>query len=327
VSPLNQLSWDNFRNTVFLRGQQRIHRVSDSPRVDIFADGVANRIGIWLDITAGATLPPELSALALITARTVCREGRDLLEVSTDTPSIQRQFYHFALAVAERLTVEHRPATEAVAMELQCFADLLAEKPLLGIERQIGLLGELLLLERLVDAGGPDILNSWVGPAGEPHDFRTQQREFEVKTTVSTRRVHTIHGTDQMLPSPACSLFLISVLLGPSGAAKGFSLTSKVSELTQRLGASPAHLIKFTDAVGTCGYRESDKAHYSRAFILRRPLAVVPVDSAFPAITRNAIQTALGSLASRVESIQYDVDVEGLEHEDGTPVFNAVFVV
>jgi hypothetical protein len=118
MSSLNQLSWDNFKNTVFLRGQQRIHRVSDSPRIDIFADGVANRIGIWLDAPAGATPPPELSALAFITARSVNREGRDLLEVSTDAPSILRQFYHFALAVAERLTVEHRPATgrDGVAM-------------------------------------------------------------------------------------------------------------------------------------------------------------------------------------------------------------------
>lgn len=325
MSPINQLSWDNFRTTVFLRGQQRLHRVSDSPRVDIFADGIANRIGIWLESAAGATPPPELSVLALITARTVNREGRDLLEVSTDTPSIQRQFYHFALAVAERLTVEHRPATEAVAMELQCFADLLAEKPLLGIERQIGLLGELLFLERLIAAKGTAIASAWVGPSGEPHDFRTESREFEVKTTVSTRRVHTIHGTDQMLASPGCSLFLVSVLLGPAGAAKGFSLASKVADLAQQLGASPAHLSRFTDALESCGYRELDKAHYSRAFILRRPQAVVPVDSAFPAITRTALQTALGPLASRIESIQYDVDVDGLEHEDGTPVFNAVF--
>src|SRR6185295_5802854 len=135
-------------------------------------------------------MPSELSALAFISARIVTKDSRELLEVSTDTPSIQRQFYHFALAVAERLTVERRPATEAVAMELQCFAELLAEKPLLGIERQIGLLGELLFLKRLLDAGEAAALSSWVGPSGEPHDFRTAQREFEVKTTVSTRRVH-----------------------------------------------------------------------------------------------------------------------------------------
>ena len=251
MSPLNQLSWDNFRNTVFLRGQQRVHRVADSPRVDVFGDGVANRIGIWLEVAPGTQTPPELSALAFITARTINREGRDLLEISTDTVSIQRQFYHFALAVAERLTVEHRPATEAVALELQCFAELLEEKPLLGIERQVGLLGELLFLERLIATARQRRAGLLGGPQGEPHDFRIEEREFEVKTTVSTRRVHTIHGTDQMVASKGCSLFLISVLLGPAGTAQGFSLAGKVSELAQRFAPVPADLARFTAAVGS----------------------------------------------------------------------------
>ena len=324
MSSLNQLSWDNFKNTVFLRGQQRVHRVADSPRVDVFGDGVSNRIGLWIEAAPGIQMPPELSALAFISARIVIKDGQELLEISTDTPSIQRQFYHFALAVAERLTVEHRPPTEAVALELQCFAELLEEKPLVGIERQIGLLGELLFLERLIDAFGQGALASWVGPSGEPHDFRTEGREFEVKTTVSTRRVHTIHGTDQMVASKGCSLFVISVLLGPAGSAKGVSLAGKVAELARRFVSVPADLIRFSTAIGACGYREADSGHYSRAFTLRRPLAVAAVDVAFPAITRQVIQTALGGLAPRVESVQYDVNIEGLEGEDGTPGFDAV---
>jgi hypothetical protein len=31
----------------------------------------------------------------------------------------------------------------------------------------------------------------------------------------------------------------------------------------------------------------------------------------------------LGPLATRVEALQYDVNVEGLEHEDGTVEFDA----
>jgi hypothetical protein len=51
---------------------------------------------------------------------------------------------------------------------------------------------------------------------------------------------------------------------------------------------------------------------------------LVHVDNNFPAITRPVIQTALGTLAARVESIQYDVNLEGLEHEDGTGAFAAI---
>jgi hypothetical protein len=53
-------------------------------------------------------------------------------------------------------------------------------------------------------------------------------------------------------------------------------------------------------------------------------MAVAAVDPAFPAISRQDIQTALGSRASRVGSVYYDVDIEGLGYEDGKPEFDAV---
>ena len=60
---------------------------------------------------------------------------------------------------------------------------------------------------------------------------------------------------------------------------------------------------------------------------MRRPLAVATVDATFPAITRHVVQTALGTLAPRVESVQYDVNIEGLEHEDGTPGFDSILLL
>lgn len=324
MSAAHQLSWENFRATVFIRGQQRVHRMVETPHIEVFGDGALNRIGIWLEIPVGAVTPPELSKLAFITTRTLNREGRELLEVATATPSLQRQFYHFAIAVAERVIVEKRPAAEAVSLELQCFTDLLEERPLLGTERQIGLLGELIFLERLIGKAGLGALEAWVGPAGEPHDFRLETAEFEVKTTVSTRRIHTIHGAEQLVPSKGCSLYLVSILLGPPGASKGFSLADKVSQLSNRFTPTSAQLAQFTTAVEACGFRNVDRVQYTRPFVLRRPLGLACVDKAFPAITRPTVQSALGPLASRIESLQYDVNVEGLEHEEGTAGFEAV---
>lgn len=324
MSPVNQLSWDNFRSTVFVRGQQRVHRMTDSPHIEIFGDGVLNRIGIWLEIPAGTPIPPELLKLALITTRTLSRQGRELLEIATATPSLHRQFYHFAVAVAERVIVDNRPPQDAVLLELRCFTDLLEEMPLLGIERQLGLLGELMFLERQVAQASLVALDSWVGPMGEPHDFRVDAREFEVKTTLSPRRIHTIHGPEQLVPSQGCDLYLVSILLGPPGMADGFSLGDKVTQLAALFGTVAARLTQFETSLETCGFRDADKGHYNRQFALRRPFGLAAVDSNFPAITRSTVQQALGHLAPRVESLQYDVDIEGLEHEDGTPAFEAV---
>ena len=235
------------------------------------------------------------------------------------------QFYHFAVAVSERILVERRPAIDAVLLELQCFAELLEEKPLLGVERQLGLIGELIVLERLIAKHGADGLNAWGGPQREPHDFRLGTVELEVKTTIRPQRVHTIHGVEQLVPSDGCSLFLISVLLGPSGNGDGFSLADKVQKVSSLLASAPARLQQFVAALETCGFRDVDRAHYTRRFALRRPIAVIAVDESFPAITRSTIQSILGQLAPRLDAIQYDVNVEGLEQEDGTAGFVAIF--
>jgi Putative PD-(D/E)XK family member, (DUF4420) len=315
------LSWENFRETVFLRGEQRVHRLVDVPILEVFGDGVGNRVGIWVDVPAATTVPQELQRLTAIEARVYVKDRRSILEIATSIPSLQRQFYHFANAVAERVSVENRAGLDAVRLELQCFIDLLEEKPLLGIEKQIGLIGELIFLQHLVTGGGIALLDSWVGPKAEPHDFRVEHREFEVKTTVAPHRIHTIHGTEQLVASKDCSLHLMSVLLGPPGASTGFSLASLVDSLSVRFGVESPRLTQFTDLLRASGFRSSDSQHYQREFTLRRPVAVIPIDEGFPTITRPMLQRALGRDAQRIEGLHYDMNVEGFEYEDGSPRF------
>jgi hypothetical protein len=319
------LSWDNFCSSIFIPGEQRVHRVSLAPLIEIFGDGIHKRIGLWLEVPLGTKVPDAIQKLAFIHAQTRKKKSLSLLELCATSPALHRHFYHFAVAVSERVLVEKRTPTEAALLELQSFAELLQEKPLLGIERQLGLLGELIVLERLLAKNGPKGLDSWIGPQREPHDFRLEEFEFEVKTTICSQRIHTIHGTEQLVPSKGCSLFLLSVLLGPAGQAKGFSLLEKAQKVATLVASDAQRREQLRLALETCGFRESDGRHYTRRFVLRRPLAIAPVNKHFPAIDRPAIQAALGSLAPRVEDLQYDVNIEGLEKEDGTSAFAKVF--
>jgi hypothetical protein len=319
------LTWENFRSAVLVPGQQRVHRIASAPLVEVYSDGARNEVGLWIEVPPGTAVPAEHLGLAMIKVRTAYINGRSLLEVKTESVSLRRQFYHFAVAVAERVIVERLTPTQAVSLELSCFADLLEARTVLGIERQIGLIGELLFLSLLVERFDVGALDSWLGPAGEPHDFRVQSAEFEVKTTTATKRIHTIHGTEQLVPSDSCSLNLISVLLGPPGAGKGFSLMDLVAELSGRFAAKPERLVQFNSMLASVGYRREDSIHYSRKFVMRRPLALVPIDSGFPAITRLGIQHLLGSNAIRIEFLSYDVNVDGLEHEKGSADFEAAF--
>jgi hypothetical protein len=324
VKPLRHLSWENFRATVFVRGEQRVHRVTASPTIELFADGTSNRVGIWLEVPAGTSIPAEISGLAVIDTTRTEKGAKSFLQITTTATSLHRQFYHFMIATVERVVVEKRPAIEAVALELQCFAELLQKKPILSIERQLGLLGELLFLQRLIGKHGMQALDAWVGPLGEPHDFRIANREFEIKTTVAPHRIHTIHGAEQLVPSDSCALFLISVLLGPPGANEGFSLPSSISSIARAMEGAYSRASQFHESLEKSGFRDSDVAHYQRRYMMRRPLALIPVDDQFPAITRPTIQRALGPLAQRIESIQYEVDVESLEHEEGDEAFESL---
>lgn len=318
------ISWENFCSTVLVPGEKRVHKISESPRVDFFWNGYENRLGLWLETAKETVISPDLMRFSFLTLRVVTFDNRRLFEISTTSSTLARQFYHFAIAISERMVAGSTSAIDAVAAELKCFGDLLTERATLGIERQIGLLGELLFLERLVAARGIALLDSWVGPEAEPHDFRINKFEFEVKTSIGTRRIHTINGSEQLVPSKDCTLFLVSLLLGPPGAGNGFSLASKVSAMEQIFASSPKRLAQFSSALEKLGLHKTDLPQYQRKFTFRRPFAVVPINAKFPALTRPAIQESLGPLAQRIESLQYDVNVEGLEKEDGTPDFSKI---
>jgi hypothetical protein len=327
MNKLRHLSWENFRKTICVLNEQRVHRVSSSPVVDIYADGVQNRIGVWLEAPETGIIPEEIQKLAFVSAQIINREGKAFLEISNPEPALQRQFYYFATAIAERIVVDGKPSFEAVKLELQCFEELLREISLLSVERQIGLLGELIVLERLIAKTGVGALDAWIGPTGEPHDFRIQKNEFEVKTTLKPHRIHTIHGAEQLVASDGCTLHLVSVLLGPPGTDTGVSLAEKINGIKSAFEKDAIRRDRFTSQLEAVGYRDADSHHYKRRFAIRRPIAIVTIDKTFPALTRPAIQQVLGAGSARIESVQYDLNIEGLVSEEGSQIFSLLLPV
>lgn len=319
------LSWENFRASVLVAGEQRVHRISDSPSIEVFWDGSTKTIGLWVQSKSPTVIPDSATLLTAISIKVVERYGLSFLEIRSTSPPINREFYLFANAIADRILETGLPTDEAVALELACFSALFEQKRILSIERQIGLLGELMILERLLSVDGPDAIEAWIGPQGEPHDFRIATNEIEVKTSVGNRRVHTINNLTQLIASPACSLFIMSILLGAPGTDSGFSLAGKIDWINDFLAQSPHRQSQFKLGLESAGYVQTDHAHYVRRFGLRRPLAIVPVDSQFPSITSSVLSTLLGKEAYRVDRLFYDINIEGLESEEGTTFYQSVF--
>ena len=325
MSKVLHLSWENFSSSKLVPGERRVHHVGGVPAVDIFADGETNRMGLRVECPHGTDISATLQRLSSVQVRYVVSDGHSFLEVATSQRRLFRSFYLFAVAVADRILQDGKDPLEAVSLELESLASLLEATPLLGMERQVGLLGELIVLERLIRRDGPELLSAWIGPRGEPHDFRLPEMELEVKTTTGTRRIHTINGTQQLIPTPGHTLHLVSVLLGSPGSGQGLSLAMQIEVIRLLIAPAQHKNEEFETLLKACGYNSVDHSLYSRNFVLRRPLAIARIDERFPALTYASLTAALEAKAARIEAVQYDVNIEGLESEEDSQAFRAVF--
>lgn len=315
MSAPRHLSWENFCSSIWHKGQQRTHRIGKSPKIDVFGDAINGRLGITIELKKKQEIPEEIAKLAFIQCRIFPQGGKHFLELHTASDSLRRQFYQFATAVADRILLENTEPIAATVAELKCFDELLAPRSLLSIEKQIGLIGELTFLNRLLDASGPGGIIAWVGPVGEPHDFRIGKQEIEVKTSSGTRRIHRIHGLEQLFPSTGMRLALVSILLEPAGKSSGFSLNSLIQQTVAQLKKEPQKQKRLKELLTKVGWQESDSKYYTRQWRLRRPIVQINVDDKFPRIGRLAVATVLGPLASRIDRVEYDVNMEGLGSE------------
>lgn len=85
----------------------------------------------------------------------------------------------------------------------------------LGREQQMGLFGELSVLEKLLVAGNDDAVENWTGPERATHDFEFDSRHIEVKTTGTYEPILDISSLNQLRPyNPTLYLVLVQMEIG-----------------------------------------------------------------------------------------------------------------
>jgi len=319
------ITWENFRNAFIAPGVPAVHPVHHPGRPDIhlFVDSRGARIG--MHIHGVGKQHQVLSPLATAQVRLVLVGGDEVLELSTSEMGLYQQFYVLLMDVADRVQLSGRAPAVAIEEALRDWKELLREVPLLTLEAQTGLIGELWMLERLIHAHGPAAVDAWVGPSGEPHDFRIGNYEFEVKTTRMLERVHVINGLHQLVPSSGQQLFILSLQFGPGGHKAGETLPGMIARLRQHLGADASKLGRFNAGLASLGYRDVDAERYPAQMLLRTSPALIPVDDDCPRLTQDNVRSALGSsFAERIRDVHYRVDLSGLGCLDGTPDFLSI---
>jgi hypothetical protein len=313
--------WETFEADYVSTGLHAFIVIRNSPVVRVFVDEGAARIGAFFELNDETAVLP--SPLEEVDVREVRISGSRGVEVSTRSRALYRNFYTLVSEVSAGVISGIQPL-HALETSVSAWKALLQNVAVLSEERQAGLFGELIVLQRLTGAMGPTALDAWTGPLSQAHDFRIGSGEFEVKTTAGTRRIHTINGVGQLAPSPGCSLHLVSMMLGHGGTG-GRTLADLVAELTETFAKYPGALSRFTALLRDVAYRPEDAARYSRRRKLRAPMILVHVTDGCPRLVPEALAALPSDYgAGRIVRVAYDVDLTDLGIADADPRFDAI---
>ena len=257
----------------------------------------------------------DVSAYRMIRTDIVEEPGDETVwfRVTVEAKGIEYEAYSLLQAVTDQLQ-QGDDLERALHVALDAFRGLLARAPRLSEDQEIGLFGELVALDRLIDGvGETKALAAWLGPRAEEHDFVLGEADVEVKTTRSERRIHVIHGLGQLTPTPGRPLHLMSVQVTGAGAAgNGETLPELIERIRRRLRSGRTD---FDDRLTDCGWEDaqSDRLYTTRLLVRSEP-RFYTVDEDFPAIT----SAGLSRIVTRpelVRSIDYRIDVTDLEPE------------
>ena len=188
---------------------------------------------------------------------------------------------------------------------IQAWQDFM-RRPRTGVlppESELGLAGELVVLEGLLDAGVAPVraVDAWQGPSGSLQDFLTDLYGLEVKTTLSVNgfpaRVSSLEqldGTQGRLVLLAAVRFCLQ--------ADGRTLPEIVASLRARLADAPVAQSAMELQLLKGGYFDTVADEYVRRFDLVN-IRVFPVDEDFPRLARSMIRT-------EVRAAEYELDLD-----------------
>lgn len=169
-------------------------------------------------------------------------------------------------------------------------------------EELAGIIGELLVLERLLDTS-PLAWQAWKGPLGDRHDFRTAVNAIEVKTSLGkgNQRIK-ISSLDQLAPPTGGELTLAHVQL--ESAASGGLTLSVVAERCFTKASSSQEIRRLLSELGFALLDDDEQSN--QAFNLEG-MRLFAVQDDFPRLT--SAQLIDGRLPKGIASLNYIVDL------------------
>ena len=259
---------------------------------------------------------PDLARYRHLDTRVGTGAGGDWVEFAVCGRPVMQEAYPVLLAVADRVQLHDDRMGTAIERVLNSYHELLSSLGRLDENKELGLHGELFVLEYLITSVGErTAVGSWRGPTGEEHDFGLSGFDIEVKTTLSEDRSHRISSLTQLAPSPNRDLWLVSIQLTASRLG-GTTLPELIAQITNQL-SSPQVSRLFGKRLADIGWDPAHSHLYTRRFALRSEVLTFRITPEFPAITAQSLQAA-GIPIERITDVSYVLNAVGLPH-DGPP--------
>lgn len=169
-------------------------------------------------------------------------------------------------------------------------------------EEEVGLYGELLTLDRALDAGASpaDMVESWEGPLDGIQDFAIGNGAIEVKSSIAVTgfpaRIGSLEQLDDAVRQP---LYLSAQRLVVD--TDGATLPGLIERIRGRLKDTGAEGI-FELRLKQAGYYDDHAEHYSRPFLSASERLFL-INDAFPRLTP-------GIVGAGIRSATYSIDVD-----------------
>lgn len=177
---------------------------------------------------------------------------------------------------------------------------------LLSKNEELGLYGELTLLNKLIQTFGENIVNSWAGPKKETHDFYIGKNAIEVKTTSKQApyQAH-INSEYQLDKRDVSGMLYLSFFAFRRDESGPNTLPLLIKEIRNSLSKDDLSLNSFNEKLFKVGYVDSLEENYKSSYTLRCERLFCIKDD-FPCIARC-------KLPKGINNVEYNVNIETCE--------------
>ncbi len=180
-----------------------------------------------------------------------------------------------------------------------------------------GLIGELIVLESLLDEGfrlPPEILEGWRGPLGGDQDFLFDDSAVEVKSVRPGAEEISISSLKQLDPAVPMRVRVLELRGAGAGEDGALSLNGAAQRIEAKLSADPATLAVYRTRLLAAGYVEHE--HYDGIIFRQVSSRTYRVDGTFPRLVPDSVPAGIKAAVYRIslDSIERHREVSGADH-------------